>query len=202
MAERLKMKKLISGCLCLLLATLFLSVIPTDAECALFDDTIRLHILANSDTSDDQALKIKVRDGILNEFSEKLNSIDSKEAAETELHSLLSEIETLSEKIITDEGYNYPVKVTLSEEWYETREYDSFTLPRGIYTSLRVIIGEGEGKNCWCVMFPPLCLDMATEPAPCDDAIKKYSNEEISLISGGRYNVKFKLLEMISSAFS
>ena len=196
------MKKFISGCICLILATLFLAVIPTDAESALYDDTIRLHILANSDSDEDQTLKIAVRDEVLKEFSDELKLIESKEAAEKTLSSLLPEIEAFSEKIIKSKGYSYSVKVTISEEWYDTREYEDFTLPRGIYTSLRIIIGEGNGKNWWCVMFPPLCLDIATENAPPDDAIKKYSDEEISLISGGGYKIKFKLLEMISDAFS
>lgn len=196
------MKKFITGCVCLLIATIFLAVIPTEAECAVYDDTIRLHILANSDSNDDQALKIKVRDAILCEFSDELNKISSKAEAEEIISALLSNIEKFAEEVIAKSGYSYTVKATLSDELYETRTYDDFTLPRGIYTSLRIIIGNGEGKNWWCVMFPPLCLDMATESVPDDDAIKKYSKEEISLIRRGGYNIKFKLLEMFSNAFS
>ena len=167
-----------------------------------YDDTIRLHILANSDSNDDQALKIKVRDAILREFSDELNKISSKAEAEEIISALLSDIEKFAEEVIAKSGYSYTVKATLSDELYETRTYEDFTLPRGIYTSLRIIIGNGEGKNWWCVMFPPLCLDMATESVPDDDAIKKYSKEEISLIRHGGYNIKFKLLEMFSNAFS
>ena len=196
------MKKFITGCVCLLIATIFLAIIPTEAECAVYDDTIRLHILANSDSNDDQALKIKVRDAILCEFSDELNKISSKAEAEETISALLSDIEKFAEEVIAKSGYSYTVKATLSDELYETRTYDDFTLPRGIYTSLRIIIGNGEGKNWWCVMFPPLCLDMATESVPDDDAIKKYSKEEISLIRHGGYNIKFKLLEMFSNAFS
>ena len=196
------MKKFITGCVCLLIATIFLAIIPTEAECAVYDDTIRLHILANSDSNDDQALKIKVRDAILCEFSDELNKISSKAEAEETISALLSDIEKFAEEVIAKSGYSYTVKATLSDELYETRTYEDFTLPRGIYTSLRIIIGNGEGKNWWCVMFPPLCLDMATESVPDDDAIKKYSKEEISLIRRGGYNIKFKLLEMFSNAFS
>ena len=196
------MKKYIGSFICLLLATIFLAVMPTDAESALYEDTVRIHILANSDSREDQDLKLKVRDAILSEFSSELSQLESKADAEAALSALIPKIEDFAREVIENEGYEYTVTVTLSEEWYDTREYESFTLPAGVYTSLRVVIGEGGGRNWWCVMFPPLCLDMATEDAPRDDAIKKYSDEEITLISGGGYKVKFKLLEMISGAFS
>ena len=184
------------------MAAIFLAVIPTEAESAVYDDTIRLHILANSDSKEDQELKLKVRDAVLREFSDELNTQESKKMAEGKISLLLNDIEAFSENIIVSEGYSYSVRASLGDEWYDTREYDGFTLPGGIYTSLRIIIGEGEGKNWWCVMFPPLCLDMATDQAEKDDAIKKYSDEEISLISGKGYRIKFKLLEMFSEAFS
>ena len=196
------MKSFISGCVCLLLATLFLAIIPTEAEGAVYDDTVRLHILANSDSEEDQALKLKVRDEVLKRFSSEVESTDTKSDAEKKISLLLKDIEEFSQEVIISEGYSYSVKVTLGEEWYDTREYEDFTLPRGVYTSLKIIIGEGEGRNWWCVMFPPLCLDMATESAPRDDAIKKFSDEEISLISGRGYQIKFKILEMFSDAFS
>ena len=196
------MKNLITGCICLLMAAIFLAVIPTEAESAVYDDTIRLHILANSDSKEDQELKLKVRDAVLREFSDELNTQESKKMVEGKISFLLKDIEAFSENIIVSEGYSYSVRASLGDEWYDTREYDGFTLPGGIYTSLRIVIGEGEGKNWWCVMFPPLCLDMATDQAEKDDAIKKYSDEEISLISGKGYRIKFKLLEMFSEAFS
>ncbi len=186
----------------MLAATLFLAVVPTDAEGAVYDDTVRLHILANSDSDEDQALKLALRDAVLTEFGESLSSNESADGARAALSSMLPEIEDFCREEIARLGYEYEVDVTLSEEWYDTREYDSFTLPKGVYTSLRIIIGEGGGKNWWCVMFPPLCLDMACESAPNDDAIGGYSGEEIRLISRGSYNVKFKLLELISGAFS
>ena len=196
------MKNLITGCIYLLMAAIFLAVIPTEAESAVYDDTIRLHILANSDSKEDQELKLKVRDAVLREFSDELNTQESKKMAEDKISFLLKDIEAFSENIIASEGYSYSVRASLGDEWYDTREYDGFTLPSGIYTSLRIVIGEGEGKNWWCVMFPPLCLEMATDQAEKDEKIKKYSDEEISLINGKGYRIKFKLLEMFSEAFS
>ena len=90
----------------------------------------------------------------------------------------------------------------MSEEWYDTRVYEGFALPEGIYSSLRVIIGDGAGKNWWCVMYPPLCTSLAVEKAPSDDGIINYTKEELSLIEGKGYNIKFKGLELLSKLFS
>ena len=185
-----KMKKLITPIMMILIATLFIAAIPTEAECAIYEDTVRLHILANSDSDEDQLLKIKLRDEILNVYGKELSSYKSVSDAEENLLKKSNEIEAFADKKIRDFGYNYKTQVTLSEEWYDTRVYENFTLPCGYYTSLRVIIGNGEGKNWWCVMFPPLCLD-ASVTAP------QYTAEEESLISN-KYVIKFKILELIS----
>ena len=184
------MKKLITPVMMILIATLFIAAMPTEAECAIYDDTIRLHILANSDSSEDQELKIKLRDEILSEYGEKLSVYNNISDAEANLSEMINEINVFADEKIMELGYSYKTKVTLSEEWYETRAYETFSLPRGYYTSLRIIIGEGEGKNWWCVMFPPLCLDAAVSSS-------KYTDEEEALISK-KYVVKFKILELIS----
>ena len=196
------MKKLAKISTYVLIITLLLSVLPTDAEANIYEDTIRLHILANSDSKEDQALKITVRDGLLLEYGERLRSAGSFEGAAQLAEGLLSEIESFAEELINAEGYDYSVTAILSEEWYETRDYDGFSLPCGIYTSLRILIGEGKGKNWWCVMYPPLCLNAALEKAPSDDAVKKYSDSEFRLISDKGYQAKFKILELVSGIFS
>ncbi len=196
------MKRITMYSLLILCVTLIIAVIPTEAEGAIYEDTVRLHILANSDSDDDQKLKFKIRDDILSEFSKELGGFDSTEEAKVHLNALIPEIERFAEERVKEYGYSYKVSATLSEEWYDTREYEDFTLPKGYYTSLRIIIGEGEGKNWWCVMYPPLCLDIATETAPKDDAVKKYNENEYVLISKNGYNVKFKALELVSSIFS
>ena len=195
------MKNLTTYCLIILCVTLIIAVIPTEADGAIYEDTVRLHILANSDSEEDQALKLKIRDDILTEFSAELRGIDTPDEAKTHLKYILPQIESFAKKKLTEYGYSYSVSATLSEEWYDTRDYDDFTLPKGYYTSLRIIIGEGEGKNWWCVMYPPLCLDIATENAPSDDAVKKYNDNEFILISKNGYNAKFKVLELVSSIF-
>ena len=191
------MRKLFDSAICLLLATLLLAVFPTECEGAIYRDTIRLHVLASSDTEADQTVKYEIRDRLLATYGERLSGSE-RTVAEEEIRALLPEISEAVNGWLTELGMPYSATVTLTEEWYETREYESFTLPSGRYTSLRVILGEGEGKNWWCVMYPPLCLDMATG-ASADDAILGYTDEEIRLITRGGYRVKFKLLEAISS---
>ena len=196
------MKSLPLYALSLLVATLLIAVIPTDAEAKIYEDTIRLHILANSDTKEDQALKLEIRDRILEKYGVMLSASKSVEQAKNEMEELLQSIEQDTLMWIQELGYDYEARATLSEEWYDTREYEDFTLPAGYYTSLRVIIGNGDGKNWWCVMYPPLCTEIATERAPKDDFVIDYSREEISLIQGGKYNFKFKILEDLSRVFS
>ena len=196
------MKSIPQFAFAMLIATLMLAAFPTDAEADIYEDTIRLHILAESDSTEDQELKIAVRDRLLVKYGELLRAGGSFEEAKRVASELLPEIEKSAEEWIRELGFDYGVTATLTEEWYETREYESFSLPAGYYTSLRVIIGEGAGKNWWCVMYPPLCMELASEDAPRDDGVIDYTNEEITLITSGKYNVKFKILEELSRVFA
>lgn len=191
------MKKILTMALSLLTAALLMGAMPTEADAEIYSDTLRLHILAASDTEEDQALKLLVRDAILAEYSAQLSGQDGLDAALAEAEALLCDIKATAERCINENGYDYSVEVSLGEEWYDTREYEDFSLPRGVYSSLIVEIGEGKGRNWWCVMYPPMCLDMALD-APSDDWVSDYTESELSLISGGKYRVKFKLLELIS----
>lgn len=195
-------KKLLSCAFVILVSTLLLAALPTDAEAEIYGDTLRLHILANSDSDEDQELKLKIRDKLLLKYGEELKLNDDIDTAITSAESLLPDIESYVNGWLCELGSPYTAKVTLTKEWYDTREYEDFSLPMGYYKSLRVIIGNGDGKNWWCVMYPPLCREIATERAPTDDGVINYSSEEIKLIKGGKYNVKFKILETMSSIFT
>ena len=186
----------------MLLATLMTAVLPTEMDAAIYEDTVRLHILASSDSASDQELKYKIRDRLLAEYGTLLSCSRDPESAKKRIGALTDEIEESVATWIREYGYDYGCEVILGTEWYDTREYECFTLPRGYYTSLRVMLGEGEGKNWWCVMYPPLCLDIATEDAPADDAAIGYTKEEYALITEDGYNVKLKILEVFSDAFS
>ena len=194
------MKKFATGILSILTAMLIVAALPTEADAGIYGDTLRLHILAASESEEDQALKLAVRDGILAEYSAQLSGVGDLEDARAALEARLPDIIATAERIVAEAGYDYRVTASLGEEWYDTRDYGELSLPRGVYTSLIIKIGEGQGRNWWCVMYPPMCLDLATD-GPSDDWTSGYTGEELSLISG-KYRVKFKLLELISEFIS
>lgn len=201
------MKKTVLYILALLLGTLLVAALPISGEEEIYDGVIRLHILAESDSEQDQALKLAVRDAILKEHSAALSASGSVEEAEAEVLGLCDAVRATAEGVIRDAGYSYTVNVVYGKEEYPTRAYGEYTLPSGTYRSLRVVIGEGEGQNWWCVLFPPLCLDMATESVPADDALSVgLSDGAVSIITGDAgdmgYRVRFKSLELLEGIFS
>ncbi len=195
-----KFKEIVFNAILLLSAVLVLALMPTEKEGAIYEDTVRLHILAHSDSKDDQALKLKIRDKVLRTYGDELSRAASKDDAEEMIRSLTEKIQGDVDNWLKELGYSYKSKVELVEEWYDTRKYEDFTLPCGYYTSLKIMLGEAEGQNWWCVMYPPLCLDIATSSTPSDDALIQYSNEEVKLITNKGYNVKLKILELLSES--
>ena len=188
-------KKALLPTICILLCTLCIVFVPTDAEAAIYEDTIRLHILAPSDSVEDQTLKLEIRDRVLEKYGSLFEEGGGFEAAEKALREKVSQIEADCILWVKELGYSYTVKAELEKEWYGTREYSSFSLPAGEYLSLKISLGGGEGQNWWCVMYPPMCLE-ASLGKEVD-----YSPEEQKLISNDRYRVKFKLLEASSELF-
>ena len=174
------------------MCTLCIIFIPTDAEAAIYNDTIRLHILAPSDSVEDQTLKLEIRDRILAKYGYAINGSRDIEEAKITLEALADEIKSDCNNWISELGYSYSASVDFKNEWYGTREYSDFSLPAGEYLSLKITIGEGEGQNWWCVMYPPMCLDASL------GAESSYSYAERSLIKNDQYRVKFKLLEATS----
>ncbi len=168
------------------------SITPTVAMSeSISDKVFRLHILANSDSKEDQELKLKVRDALL-ELSEGLfedcNSVDDAIDISNANKNVLKRE---AEKIIKSYGYDYNVKIEICKQYFNTRDYGDFTLPAGIYNSLRVIIGKGNGHNWWCVMFPSVCLSGCT-----DDFDGVLTQEEKNLITNKKYIIKFKSVEL------
>jgi stage II sporulation protein R len=159
---------------------------------------IRLHVVANSDSEEDQSLKLAVRDEILDYLSPKLKSVSDREEAVELVESEIGSIKKIAEDKIKSLGYDYAVKITLRTETFPTTQYSTFSLPAGEYLSLRVIIGDGAGHNWWCVVFPPVCT--VTE---FDETLAKsagLTDDEIALITyeSDSYAVKFKVLELLS----
>ena len=162
----------------------------------LADKVVRLHVLANSDSEEDQALKLKVRDVVLERATAILEQSADRREAESRLRGELLELERIAAEEIAAEGYNYPVTVELENTDFPTKEYDGFTLPAGEYLALRVIIGEGQGQNWWCVVFPPLCT-AASADVPASALAAGFSEEEVRLITeeSQGYVLKFKAVE-------
>ena len=200
------MKKFVSYILVLLLVSLVVAALPTEGEEGIYDSVIRLHVIAATDSREDQDLKLSVRDEILMTYSAALSDAENIDAAEGDVIGLCGDIQKTAEDVVRAAGYSYTVKVDYGEEEYPTREYGEYTFPAGHYRSLRVTIGEGEGQNWWCVLFPPLCLDIATDTAPSDDALAVgLSPGEQAIITGGEnggYRVKLKTLELLEGVFS
>ena len=126
-------------------------------QCALADKTLRLHIVANSDSTEDQAQKLRVRDHLLKELRLLSKECDTLEETESVITENLSGLERSAREFLRKEQSTYDVTLTLCKERFSTRVYDTFSLPAGEYHSLRLVIGEGNGKNWWCVVFPTLC---------------------------------------------
>ena len=164
------------------------------------EDTLRLHILANSDTDADQALKLKVRDDILALSENIFTTANTKQTAIQSTDDNLQLIANTAKKTIIENGYDYDVVVYRTNMFFDTRIYDTYTLPAGKYDAIRIEIGEGLGKNWWCVMFPPLCVPSAekTTTEVLDDV---YTQDETKIVSGG-YEVKFALLELFEMFFN
>ncbi len=161
-------------------------------------DVVRLHILANSDSKEDQAVKLKVRDELLKKNTSLLSDSVNTENAHIYFNESKDELLKTTKQVLKANGFSYGAKITLEKEYFETRKYDSLTFPAGEYLSLKVVLGEGSGKNWWCVMFPPLCVPAADGVTEDKEKTADYltpSGEKI-INSGEKYIVKFKLLEL------
>lgn len=122
------------------------------------DSLIRFHVIANSDTEEDQNLKLKIKNKVIDYLYPYLNSSESLEESREIIKNKMNDVKKLAEEEIRDDGYGYGVSVQLSRENFPDKSYGNITLPQGNYEAFRVIIGSGQGKNWWCVMFPPLCF--------------------------------------------
>ena len=177
--------------------TLTAGVWASASESALAGQVLRLHVVANSDSDRDQAMKLLVRDAVLAKAGQFLDGVSQRQSAEQALASHLDELVRSAEEALAAEGCGDAVKVVLTDQWFPTKEYDGFALPAGQYRALRVIIGEGNGHNWWCVVFPPLCLGSVTEESVEAVAGEVLSDGQVALITGqdGGYVLKFRFIE-------
>ena len=173
------------------------------------DKLIRFHVIANSDSDEDQNLKLKVRDAVINYLQPKLLESESIEESELIIKREYSELEKISKNIILQNGYNYDVKIGIDYSEFPTKQYSNVVLPAGEYKALKIIIGEGSGKNWWCVMFPPLCFvdeEKGIIDKDTDDKLREVlTEEEYYLIAQktsnqtNRVKIKFKIVEIVQN---
>ncbi len=162
----------------------------------LADRVVRLHVLANSDSEEDQALKLLVRDAVLERATALLEQTESRAEAEALLRESLPELETIAEETVRANGYSYAVTAELEDTSFPTKEYDGFSLPAGEYLALRILIGEGAGQNWWCVVFPPLCT-AASADVPETALAAGFTEDQVGLMTeeDSGYVLKFKAVE-------
>ena len=160
------------------------------------DKVLRLHVIANSDTKEDQALKLQVRDAVLQVAAEASEDCTTTEETRQALESHLREIEKTAQKVVRRAGYDYSVTAQIKREYYPSKTYKNFALPAGDYTGLKVKIGKAAGHNWWCVVFPPLCTSAATK-----ESFVGFQPEEIAFVQqdGTRYAVRFKAAEWVDT---
>ena len=159
------------------------------------DKMLRMHVIANSDSKEDQELKLKVRDAVLLKGKEIFDGSVTADEAVEKITPHIDSLEKTAKEVIKNEGFDYDVDVTVQKEYFKTRTYDnSVTLPAGYYTAVKVVIGEGTGKNWWCIMFPPMCLPAAEAECNIDDLLNYDENKIVS--NGEKYKFKFKIVEI------
>lgn len=191
-----KIQKTELSVFCGLLIAVLLSVTSFGASCGnIRNSVLRMHVIANSDSTEDQAVKLKVRDAVLeagkNLFDGSLTAAD----AETVLESDKQALQSAAETVLRENGFSYGVRVEIGKDFFNTRTYDDkVTLPAGEYEAVRVILGEGKGQNWWCVMFPPLCLPAAEADATMEDVLPE--NEAEITERRPQYEARFKIIEL------
>lgn len=162
---------------------------------------LRMHVIANSDTEEDQSLKLKVRDAVLTAGKEVFDgSVTSTEAKE-KIEPYIEYLESVALETIQNEGFDYGVNIEIDNEYFNTRTYDNkVTLPAGNYNAIKVIIGEGEGENWWCVMFPPMCLPSAVAECEISDVLTDTETEIVTETE--KYKFRFKIIEFFEEIFN
>lgn len=162
------------------------------------EELLRLHVVAASDSEGDQAVKLRVRDAVIESMSEDLAKIGDIDQARAYIEENLPKIQQTANEVLKALGYDETAVATLKEEVFDTRYYDTFTLPAGVYDALRITIGEGEGKNWWCVVFPTLCVPATSDGFEDVAAGAGFSDSLTAALEGENgYEIRFYLLDLL-----
>ena len=205
----MKNSKLRNLSILVLLLFIYIFICAHNYACAvsnnLSEAVFRLHVIANSDSDEDQMLKLKVRDSLISYMNDICLNCSTKEEAVTLVNNHLKDFQNVAEKTIIENGYNYSVKINIGNFHFPTKNYGDISLPAGFYDALRVEIGNAKGKNWWCVMFPSLCFIDISSGILNDEAKENLEenleHESYSLISNqnnSEIKLKFKLIEFFS----
>lgn len=186
--------------ICLLIVCLvFVGTLLADRQ-RLRKELIRLHVVANSDSAEDQTLKLQVRDAVVERLQQGLADVTDMEEAKAYLQENLPKIESLANQVLRAAGCTDTAQVRLMLEEFGTRVYDTFTLPAGVYESLRITIGEGKGQNWWCVVFPSLCVPATSEDFRETAATAGFPDSLTGALEGeDGYELRFFLLDALGS---
>lgn len=188
-------------CFFSLFICIIISTLNFDSQCEdIRENILRLHVIANSDSEKDQKLKYEVRDELLKDGSFSIGDSKSKKEAQQAISGNIDFLRKKAQQKVYDKGFGYNVTVEIAKSYFPTRQYEDITLPAGYYDAVKVIIGEGKGKNWWCVMFPCLCLPAATKDnVRPEDILDK---EQMEIIKDkNRYEVRFWLVEKYYEIF-
>ena len=191
-----KLAKLLGICF-LVAVLLWCTSVMADRQ-RLNEDLIRLHVVADSDENQDQQIKLQVKDAVVSYLQAEMPRDMNTQQAKAWLEGNLQQIQSVANRVLADEQQAYTAVVTLAQEAFPTREYDTFTLPAGVYESLRITIGEGEGKNWWCVVFPSLCLPATTDGFEDAAVGAGFSDTLTGSLTGQQpYQIRFFLLDCL-----
>lgn len=188
----MKTKIIALFCACFMLLTIVDMLIPR-SEAKIFDNVIRLHVLADDNSETAQNIKLSVRDAILNECGDMFSQSGDIVAASNVVEENIFRIEEIANRVLSEQGVDYRATVQWGSETYPTRTYEDFYLPSGEYRSLRVNLGSANGNNWWCVLFPPLCTKAASDSEFKSAGI---SEKDTSVFKSKKYIFRFKLLEL------
>ena len=177
-----------------LLFSMIFSLAGFEEKCKqLRTNVLRLHIIANSDSAEDQQIKLKIRDELLKTSNGLFESAGNKNEAIKMVKENTELFETAAQKVLKASGKTEPVSISIGKAYFDTREYENFTLPAGEYDAVRVLIGKAEGKNWWCVMFPSMCIPAAEKKHSLTEAVDEESAEIAE--KAPEYKVRFKIVE-------
>jgi stage II sporulation protein R len=179
--------------ICFLVAVFVWTAMLIADRQALRTQLIRLHVVAASDSAEDQEIKLRVRDAVLGSLRQGLSDLTDMEQAVAYVEEMIPKIENAANLVLAEAGFADTVQVSLTEWEFPEREYDTFSLPAGVYNALRVVIGEGEGQNWWCVVFPELCMGVTTEEFREMSSFSDGLNDTLT----GEYEIRFWLLDKL-----